>query len=364
MNSIYNVKPLVPKSTFQKLFNTQPAENALIEINNLLASKSLSEITDRDSKVIMLKYNFNITDKFPKGLRELYETYLRNCLEDNFLSEKEKLELDSLRKILFLQEEDIVEIHNRLSTEIFIQAYEEAIKDGVYDNSEETKIDDLRANLNIPEDFVNQETPKIRNKLMDTKVIEMIRDNKISPDEWNEFMQYAKNLNIKVNIDDKNNSQVARLKLCWTIENGNIDPIESDIILQKDEICYFITEVEQVEVKEVLERIDYRDSGFNFSTPNQRGYFSNSGSVEIKNITSQKLATIDNGKFYITNKRLIFNGAKVNSSIIPGDVVSLIPYSDGFGLQISNAKAQYFRVLNDLDILPLYIKRTVTDFNK
>jgi hypothetical protein len=55
---VFELRPLINKSLFQKLFRQEPDENAIIELNNLLASQEITSIGKEDIRLIdWVKYS-------------------------------------------------------------------------------------------------------------------------------------------------------------------------------------------------------------------------------------------------------------------------------------------------------------------
>ena len=68
MDNIYTKLELQSSGFFQKLLKNELRENALIEINNLLATKSIKEIQLEEIEAISAKYKINLHEKFPAQL--------------------------------------------------------------------------------------------------------------------------------------------------------------------------------------------------------------------------------------------------------------------------------------------------------
>jgi hypothetical protein len=53
------------------------------------------------------------------------------------------------------------------------------------------------------------------------------------------------------------------------------------------------------------------------------------GSVGVGRTTEDSVVLVDTGTIYVTNKRLIFDGARTNTSIRLNKILSFTPYSNG-----------------------------------
>jgi len=94
--NLYQQRPLSDTSFFQKLFKQVPQENAVIELNNLLAAKPVLNISQRDIEAIEGKYRLNLRKEFKLNLEEFYAVYLNHCLADKVINDDELKELNSI----------------------------------------------------------------------------------------------------------------------------------------------------------------------------------------------------------------------------------------------------------------------------
>jgi len=361
MENVYSVKTPLKQHFFQQLFKTLPKENAIVEINNLLATKFIRDIKLEEISEICLKYKVNLRVKFFNDLKELYERYLRKCFEDSILTDEEIDDLRHLRQILTLEENEVSELHNKLGGEIYKKAYDKAICDGKIETYEEEFINKLQKGLRLPDDIAVKISDDCRKSFMQIQVDKITKDGKISPDEWNELAMIAKNLNVKISFSEASNATFERMKLNWLIENGELPIRQVNINLQKNEQCYYSTSIDWLELRRVTKRVNY--SGPTFRVKIAKGFYYRVGSVKPQRITSDELQVIDRGTVYITNKRIIFCGGCKNSTISLGKILSISPYSDGVGIEKDSGKSPIFRVSYDADILAMIIARVIKDFS-
>lgn len=87
-----------------------------------------------------------------------------------------------------------------------------------------------------------------------------------------------------------------------------------------------------------------------------KGVYWRLGAFKAQSESHEELRTIDQGRFTLTNKRLIFSGVKRTVDINLNKVVSIEPYSDGIAVRTSGRqKTQYF-----VGIDPEQITATIT----
>lgn len=359
MENLYPIKELKRPNFIERLFRYSSKENAIIEINNLLGTKQLDDINVEEIESISAKYKINLHKKFPDQLKVLYQRYLSQCLADNVLTDKELDELNSLKQILGLYDSEVSDIHIKLASEIFKKSYDEAISDGKYEKPKEEFINKLQKDLRLSEEIANQISSDSRILFMDMQLQKMVSNRKISPEEWNEFTLYAKNLDVVLDFNDQTDQQLIKYKLYWEIENGELPVEEVAINLQKNEYCYFSGNADWLENRTVTQRINYGGPALRFKI--MKGVYYRAGSVQVQRITSEQLLEIDFGIVYVTNKRIIFVGNKKNMTIPISKILSVTPYSDGIGIEKDSGKSPILRVICDADILAMILGRVIND---
>jgi hypothetical protein len=359
MNTIYSIRELQSPSFFQKLIKKSPELNAYIEVNNLLATKIICDIKIEEIEEISTRYKLDLKSTFSNQFKELYLIYLKYCLTDSHLTENELQDLNHLKQLLALNNQEVSELHNRLATAIYKMSYNEVINDGQIDKNEQEFLDTLQKQIQLPEELANKISVDARKILLDKQLEKIIEDERISPDEWKEFNSIAKNLNIQINIDDATKSKLEKLKQYWLIENSDLPEISVQITLPKNEKCYYTTNVEWLENRTVTKRINY--GGPSFRLKIMKGVYYNAGSAKVQRITSEELISIDHGQLFITNKRLIFIGLKKNTNIQLNKILSITPFRDGIGIDKESGKSPILKTTINADIMAMILARVIND---
>lgn len=360
MTNIYVEKQLKSQNYFQRLFKIKLTENAIVEINNLFATKSLREIKIDEISKIEIKYKIDLRKKFLEILKEFYERYLRKCLEDNLISGEELDDLTYLRQLLALQEKEVIEMHNHLGGEIYKNAFEKIISDGKIEKSDKEYIYQLQQNLLLPDVVTNEISENCRKSFVNSVFKKISADEKISPHNWNYLNQIANNLNVNIYNSTTTNAIIERMKLNWLIENGELPVKQVGINLQKNEQCFYSAYIDWLELRKITKRVNY--SGPTYRIKIAKGFHYRVGSVKPQRITSEELQEIDRGMVYITSKRIIFTGSIKNTNIPLSKILSITPYSDGVGIEKDSGKSPILRVSNDADLLAMYLARVINDF--
>lgn len=359
MDNLYKTQELQSPGFFQRLFKTEPKENALVEVNNLLATKPVREIRPEEVEQISSKYKVDLHREFLPRLNELYLRYLKKCFGDNELTDEEVNDLNHLRNVLLLRDDAVEQMHNALGGEIYKKTYSEAISNGTLEKSKEAFLDKLQSNLRLPDGITEKISADCRTKFMEAQVGKMVEDRRVSPDEWEELNAIAKNLSVALTIDESSKANLEKFKLYWLIECGELPVKQVDINLQKSEVCYYSTYADWLENRTVTQRINYGGVGYRIKI--MKGVYYRAGSVNVQRITSEQLLQIDRGSLYVTNKRIIFVGSKKNTNIPLAKILSVVPYSDGVGIEKDSGRSPILRVSTNADLLAMTLGRVIND---
>lgn len=360
MISPFKYKELKKTGLFSKLFNSNPKENAIIELNNLLATKPISEIKSSDIINISEKYKISLTTDFPESLFQFYEIYFKECINDKVLTEGEVSDLTHLKNLLALSDSEVKELHNKIAGEIYKMNYDEVIKDGIISDAEKHFLLNVQKNVLLPEEIVTKISEESRMLYLQSQFNQIISDEKVSPIEWNEFNLLAKNLNAELDLNENAIECLAKYQLFWFIENEALPIQEVNLNLQKTEVCYFTISCDWLENRTRTQRINY--NGLNTRIRIMKGVYYNVGSISPQRITTEELTVIDSGTVYVTNKRIIFMGSKRNTNIKLDKILSLTPYSDGVGLEKDSGKSPILRVTHNADVLTRVLGRVINDY--
>lgn len=101
-DSPFRTAHLAKPSFIQKIFHKTPWQNAIIELNNLLANTSLLNITPANVQEIEKKNKTRLYKTFNRNIIEFYASYLKFCLSDNKLSEDNLANIKHFKEILNL----------------------------------------------------------------------------------------------------------------------------------------------------------------------------------------------------------------------------------------------------------------------
>ncbi len=357
---IFQIVTTNHRSFLQKLFGQHPEENAVIELNNLFASKPIRQVLQCDVSEIESRYGLRLNQEFKLNLEEFYATYLNYCLEDKSLSEEELENLKHLKLIFSFDDVTISDLHNRIGQLIFKKSLEEAVADGRLTEVELEFINKLESDLKLPKELVNRISKETKSAFLQNYVSTLIADERLSPDEEKEMLAISNSLNVELEFNEWTTQQLQKLKLYWALENIELPKITVDIALQKAESCYIqIENVNWYELRSTRQRVSY--SGYSTSFRVAKGFYLRSGSYKPKNYNVDQMTHTDTGTVYLTNKRIIFTGNKKNSIILLSKVLNITPYSDGVEIDKETGKSPTLQLPDRADIFCMILERIIRE---
>lgn len=357
---LYQTAPLVERSLFQKLFKQHPEENAVIELNNLLATKPIRQIQQDDVIAIERKYKVSLEKEFRLNLEEFYAVYLNHCLADKSLSGDELEDLRHLKTILSLDDSAVEKLHVKIGEQVYRQSFEAAVADGRLTADEEAFLSKLENELRLPKTLAEKISVETRTAFIENYVTGIIQDQRLSPDEEKELHVIATSLNIQIRLDDETKKQLAKLKLYWALENLELPDVQTDIALQRAEKCFIvILNVNWYELRSVRQRTSY--SGYSTSFRVAKGFYLRSGSHTPRSYSVDQMMLIDSGNLYLTNKRIIFIGNKKNSNIRLEKILNITPYTDGVEIGKETGKTPLLQFTDRADVFCIILERLLRE---
>ncbi|MFT3747040.1 MAG: hypothetical protein QM768_01940 [Agriterribacter sp.] len=358
--NLYQQRPLSNTSFFQKLFKQFPQENAVIELNNLLATKPLLNISQRDIEEIEGKYQLNLRKEFKLNLEEFYAVYLNHCLADKVINDDELKELNHLKQVLNLDDKTIDKLHSKIGEIIYKKSFQEAVADGRLTKSEEDFLAKLEITLRLPKQLADKISSETRIEFVENYVAQIVADQRLSPTEEQELQDIASSLNVNIRLNDQTKEQLRKLKLYWALENLDLPVIQPDIAIQKSEVCHVkISNVNWYELRSVRQRVSYSDYSTSFKVAKE--FYLRSGSYQPQSYSVDTMKLIDTGTLYLTNKRIIFTGMKKNANIRIDKILNFTPYTDGAEIGKETGKSPTLQMIQNADIFCIILERLLNE---
>lgn len=359
MKYLFKPKALIQPTFFQKIFKIKPKGNFTIEINNLLAEKEILDISKEEIQSLSDTYKVNLQKNFQNDLLNFYKVCLESNLGNRELSEIATNKLNHLVSILNLNEIKTKEIFEEITRGLYKNVVQDSIRGGILEREDEIRLLNMEKNLMIPKDVATNIYKENAESILTSRLQKAISDQRFSPEEEEELNTLAKNLHIGLTFDSDTRSVLDKYKLFWEIDNGNIPVIVTDISLQKSELCYFNTDIDWLEQRTVTTRVNY--GGPSFRVKIVKGLYYRVGSVSAQRITEDVWKTIDSGKLYLTNKRVIFMGSKGNKTITINKILDFNVFSNGIEIQKDSGKSPFFEFNNNTDVFAVILAKLLME---
>ena len=359
INKVFQKKEPFKPNLFQRIFRQNPPENALIEINNLLASKRITEVSVEEISAIGEKYKLNLCQTFQKNFLEMYAAQLKFALVDNKLTNEELDDLRALKEILGLQQYQVNSIHDKLAGEIYKKNVLESVEDGKITYEENKSLKKLENELCISKDLEKRISDDVKSLYVEQFINGIIKSGQYSPQDEDDLKALTKNLNYDLKISSLQQKNLDRLKLMWVIENSDLPTIDVPINLTSKETCFFTKAAEWFQYKTVTQRINY--AGPTARIRICKGVSYRIGSARVQRVTSEVLSPVDYGTMYVTNKRVILLGTRKTSSIRLNKIVSYTPYSNGIEIFKDTGKSMTVTFDSDMDLFNLLFSRVLRE---
>jgi hypothetical protein len=338
MMSPFVIKEKVQPSFIEAILKREPKFNAIIEINNLLATRPIKEISIEDVQAIAKHYNINLKTAFKSYLHDFYSLYLKYCFVDRKLSENEIDELKHLKKLLCLSDKETTKINETVGTNLYCEETEKAIADGRLTEEEKVFLDQLKETLSIHERLAEKIYAQAAQDYFSNFYNNITADYRISPDEEKELDEIAKSLGLSLTMDEAARSTFDKMKMLWLIENDKTPSIEVSLPLVKNEQCYFKTECAW--------SIESRSS----QSLKVLAYSQNRKAELYSVKPEDELKTIEKGILYLTNKRLIFKSQKSTKTVNLNKLEDYCPFLNGVEITYDGGKNTFLRFYDHVDI--------------
>lgn len=358
---VFKEETLDEPTFFQRLLKRLPKDNALKELNNLLAQNEdqLTDISLDKVQAIADKYKINFKKRCQEKLLEMYKKYLDYCLESRKLDKPKVNTLKHLMEILFLDEHTAQDLIKERTHDLFDKEVKNSFESGKMDDTKWNRLEELRNDLLLSKEeainFFRKNAMNIINNFMN----EAISDQRYSPEEEQKLNELIKNFGADLNIDNETQKILKRFRQYWEIENGYLPTIVATINLPKSETLHFTASVEWQEQRRITTRYNY--AGPTARIKIVKGVYYRFGSLGVRPQSEDVWQTIDQGNIFLTNKRLIFMGEKGNKNIPLNKIIDFTPYSDGVDIQKDSGKSPFLKFSDDTELFAMILSRLKND---
>lgn len=358
--SVFKTQSMIEPAWWQRLAGIQPRENGLIALENLLASRPLSAISEVDVQQVLAPYEFNLRRDERDAVQELYRRYLRHCLHDRQLSDEEIERLHHLKRLLELNDVEVQQLHRQVGIERYRDELTAIMADGKIDPEERKFLEKLEQTLHLPEDLrkeIYRETATERyRKLLDDSVA----DKRLSPAEQKKLRELARDLGVAVKFDKPTQQQLERYRLLWQIDQGELPVIDTPIKLYRSEAAHFYASGDWYELRTLRKGVRY--SGPTLRIKIAKGLYWRAGQLQTKQIQEDEWKQLDNGTFYLTNKRILFLGHRSSKTLRLNRIVDFSVYQDGLELRKDRGRPVFIQFQGEVELLALLLDRALESY--
>lgn len=138
------------RTPLQRLLGRRPRDNAVVEINNLLARADTVQAVSRGDIVrICVEHRTTLDGPLSGRFERIYRDYVAYCLEDRHLSDAELADLAHLQKLLGIAADAAAAIHEHVARQLYRCSVDEALNDGIIDDDERAFLGRLQQELAI-----------------------------------------------------------------------------------------------------------------------------------------------------------------------------------------------------------------------
>jgi hypothetical protein len=336
----FTPKPLVQPPLFRRLLGKPDPENGYVEVENLLASRAWDSIHEGNIEDLLRRHGVIAADR--NRLKQIYSTALRACIEDDELTPEEVGQLDRLRKLLSISDSEVQEVEEAVVHPRYEQAVARVLRDEKISEEEREKLSALRAALRIEERSAVAMLNRHAEPILTQNWKTALSDQRLSPQEKAALDAMAQNFGITVDLDSASQAQLDRFRWFWLVENGTFPEIAAPINLQRGEVCHYYTATELNEMRTETVRTNY--AGPSARIRIMKGVYYRIGSVRTERVTREVLRPVDSGTLYVTNKRLIFDGSRKNSTIRLSNILAITPYAGAVEVEKTTGRNPLFMV--------------------
>ena len=346
--SCFTVNELAQSGLIGRFFGHRPKGNVFTEIENLLASKALSDLTAADVEAILSNYEVP-RDKASQPLADLYLRALTHFARDGELSAADHAELKQARYVLGLSEAEADYAAGECLRDLYRRRLKVALNDEVLSDAEKRTLEEMATSFGLP--------PEVRQSVYKEEVMAVIQqaftlavtDRRLTTDEERRLSGMAANFGVTLTHSAETLALINRFRLLAQIENGQLPEIQTPLELHRGERCHAQLPCRLQEKRTVTKAVRY--SGPSGRIRIMKGLSWRYGYVNVSRVTSEELRQIDTGTLYVSNKRLLFNGQGKNLNVPYKKIIQFTLYTNGLQIERDTGRDQYFLGEGDLELV-------------
>lgn len=341
--------------------NIADKENALAEINNLLATKVLLDIKIEEIQRIASRYKVNLKKEFGSEWLDFYRVYLSHCLTDKYLSDEELADLKHLKYLLTLTDREIDNLHKEIAGEIYREELELAMSDGRISEEERSFLKKLQADLHITEDMERKIFQESAFDIVRKFLRGVMSDRRLAPDEEEELGAIAGSFGITLEFTENTKRLLDKYRFFWQIENNQIPEIFVPIQLNEGEKCYYYSEAQWHCTRRPSANVDTTDLEIRIKIA--KGIYYTLLNPHKFELRTDSFECAGEGLIYITNQRLFFRNKHQEKEFQLEELCDLQPYTNGIQFLTHDGYTVFLELTENVDVLLMLTGKAVNDLN-
>ena len=356
---------LAPVSVWDKVTGQKHRQNALVEINNLLAERPLLEIQGVDVQAILERYDLNLLRDFTDGsLRDLYKKYLRYCFDDNHLDAEETKRLRHLKRILGLSDKAVALANHQICQEVYARSLDEAREDQRLHSKERDFLHQLQHALQLPPTLASQVQQSKAADLIIRFIKGEVTEQPLTAEEEEELSVLTDHLNAVPQWNERTRAELIKYRLHWQIENEALPHIFVPLTLRPQETCHFLCDaVRQEATHQGAQSAETtsRPSPDTLRRKLANGTYWRNASTGTIHLADDAWKSSEPGKLYLTNQRLIFRTPEVEMVVYLDSIANFDHYRNGIFLHPTKGLPLFFATPTGADIASMMLGRILRE---
>jgi hypothetical protein len=324
-----------PRSTLKRWLGISDSAKARRVLENRLAAAAPEAPPPDQLSQTLLDYGIG-----GKQARAILGSFFRRALEhavpDDRIDSVENTYLDRLRRTFGISDAELAVVHEEVLNPRLAAEIREVIADDYLSGADRARVDRLIKNLRLSPAASTQLYQVAGQHRMSAAVRDATADSRLSPEEEAALHALARNLGAELTVDASTQATLERMRLLWRIDNGDLPAIPVPINLQRGEVCHAHMEAVWHEHRTRTETVGY--SGFSTSVRICKGLRYRVSTVRPNRVTREELVQVDAGVLYLTNKRLIFDGQRKNTTFRLSSLLGFTPFADAVQLEKASGR--------------------------
>lgn len=270
---------------------------------------------------------------------EIYESHLKEVIQDYAITDEEKEVLTKIRNYFQLSDAAINSIKSRYAKRALTELSKQKMADNQLTDEEIQEIGLFAKELNIGEEEVHRINQQNASQLYESAVKQIVSDKMVTLEERRDLKRLAQQLGLNMKeavIDKKLKEEYYFLTLLNALENGYLPQVKPPSIeTAGDEVAYWEISSNLVAARTVT--AGSYNEGRNVRLKVEKGVSYRLGSSRSTPIIGE-IHSNQQGVFVVTSQRVVFAASRQSFSIPFTQLHSFDTYADGIGLQRNNAE--------------------------